>query len=83
MATLPGGQFKGRNRRVEVKSGTIVPTEAHSVFRVWDSSSESCHKSQQSPVVCLGGWEMICDNMHVNVLFSLKSFTTFKRRERK
>ena len=34
---------KGRNRRAGVKSATIVPTEARSVFRVWDSSSESCH----------------------------------------
>ena len=30
-------------------------------------------------VVCLGGWEMICDNMHVIVLFSFPSFESCER----
>ena len=37
-----------------------------------------------SPVVCLGGWEMICDNMHhVNILFSFPSFESCERFQRK
>ena len=46
--------FQGRNRQVGVKSGTIVPSEARNVFRVWDSSCESCHNKVPQSVQGFG-----------------------------